>query len=143
MECCSLLQGIFLIQGLNPGLLHCRQILYCLSHQGSKVFKTLVRLMKKNRVGEKGDRMTDAGVEFPPTLEMQSLCFLLNCPIKLLTLAIRVPSPPTQPSSIPPPLCSSRAVGLQEKSSTMTLASQDLLALEPIISFHLCFLYVH
>ena len=22
-------------QGLNPGLLHCRQILYCLSHQGS------------------------------------------------------------------------------------------------------------
>ena len=30
-----LLQGIFLIQGLNPGLLHCRQILYCLGHQGS------------------------------------------------------------------------------------------------------------
>ena len=31
----SLLQGIFLIQGSNPGLLCCRQILYCLSHQGS------------------------------------------------------------------------------------------------------------
>ena len=29
----SLLQGIFPSQGLNPGLLHCRQILYCLSHQ--------------------------------------------------------------------------------------------------------------
>ena len=27
-----LLQGIFLTLGLNPGLLHCRQILYCLSH---------------------------------------------------------------------------------------------------------------
>ena len=27
--------GIFPTQGLNPGLLHCRQILYCLSHQGS------------------------------------------------------------------------------------------------------------
>ena len=27
------LQGIFLTQGLNPGLLHCTQILYCLSHQ--------------------------------------------------------------------------------------------------------------
>ena len=26
--CHRLLQGIFLIQGLNPGLLHCRQILY-------------------------------------------------------------------------------------------------------------------
>ena len=32
---CSLLQGIFWTQGLNPGLLHCRQILYHLSHQGS------------------------------------------------------------------------------------------------------------
>ena len=30
----SLLQGIFPIQGLNTGLLHCRQILYHLSHQG-------------------------------------------------------------------------------------------------------------
>ena len=29
----SVLQGIFPTQGLNPGLLHCRQILYCLSHQ--------------------------------------------------------------------------------------------------------------
>ena len=27
--------GIFLTQGLSLGLLHCRQILYCLSHQGS------------------------------------------------------------------------------------------------------------
>ena len=31
----SLLQGIFPTQGLNPGLLHCRQIVYQLSHQGS------------------------------------------------------------------------------------------------------------
>ena len=31
----SLLQGIFPTQGLNPGLLHCRQILYQLSHKGS------------------------------------------------------------------------------------------------------------
>ena len=33
--CHSLLQGIFPSQGLNPGLKHCRQILYHLSHQGS------------------------------------------------------------------------------------------------------------
>ena len=33
--CHSLLQGIFLTQGSNPGLLHCREILYRLSHQGS------------------------------------------------------------------------------------------------------------
>ena len=31
----SLLQGIFPTQGLNPGLPHCRWILYQLSHQGS------------------------------------------------------------------------------------------------------------
>ena len=31
----SLLQGIVPTQGLNPGLPHCRQILYQLSHQGS------------------------------------------------------------------------------------------------------------
>ena len=31
----SLFQGIFLTQGLNPHLLHCRQILYLLSHWGS------------------------------------------------------------------------------------------------------------
>ena len=31
--CHSLLQGLLPIQGLNPSLLHCRKILYCLSHQ--------------------------------------------------------------------------------------------------------------
>ena len=31
----SLFQGIFPTQGLNPGLPHCRQILYQLSHQGN------------------------------------------------------------------------------------------------------------
>ena len=35
--CHSLLQGVFLTWGLNPCLLHCRQILY-LSHHGSWVF---------------------------------------------------------------------------------------------------------
>ena len=32
-----LLQGIILTQGLNPGLLPCRRILYPLSHQGSPI----------------------------------------------------------------------------------------------------------
>ena len=34
MGCHSLLQGIFLAQGSNPGLPHYRQTLYHLSHQG-------------------------------------------------------------------------------------------------------------
>ena len=33
--CHALLQGIFPTLGSNPGLPYCRQILYCLSHQGS------------------------------------------------------------------------------------------------------------
>ena len=35
MGCHALLQGISPTQGSNPGLPHCRQILYCLSYQGS------------------------------------------------------------------------------------------------------------
>ena len=35
MGCHALLQGIFPTQGLNLGLLHCRQILYHLRYQGS------------------------------------------------------------------------------------------------------------
>ena len=34
----SLLQGIFLTQELNLGLLHCRQIRYPLSYEGSPLF---------------------------------------------------------------------------------------------------------
>ena len=37
--CHSLLQGPFLTQGSNLGLLHCRQILYHLNHQGSPLAK--------------------------------------------------------------------------------------------------------
>ena len=33
----SLLQGIFPTQGMNPGLLHCRRILYQLSYQGIRI----------------------------------------------------------------------------------------------------------
>ena len=35
LGCHALLQGIFPTQGSNPGLPHCRQILYSLGHQGS------------------------------------------------------------------------------------------------------------
>ena len=35
----SLFQGIFSTQGLNSDLLYCRQILYPLSYQGSKIYK--------------------------------------------------------------------------------------------------------
>ena len=40
--CHFLLQEIFLIQGLKPGLPHCRLLLYHLSHQGSHKKKTII-----------------------------------------------------------------------------------------------------
>jgi len=40
LGCHSFLQGIFLTQRSNSGLLHCRQILYCLSHQERVPFFT-------------------------------------------------------------------------------------------------------
>ena len=39
MGCHALLQAIFLTQGLNPGLLHCRQILYHLGLPGGSAGK--------------------------------------------------------------------------------------------------------
>ena len=39
MGCYFLLQRIFPTQGLNSGLPHCGQTLYCLSHQGIPVFR--------------------------------------------------------------------------------------------------------
>ena len=44
--CYLLLQGIFLTQGSNPGLPHCRQTLYRLNHQGSPSCKDIWHLKK-------------------------------------------------------------------------------------------------
>ena len=46
--CHFLLQGIFQTQGSNPDLLHCRQIVYCLSHQGSPSLKKKKKRLQLN-----------------------------------------------------------------------------------------------
>ena len=46
---CSLIQGIFLTQGLIPGLPHCRQILSHLSHQGRACRKLFMWKKKRRR----------------------------------------------------------------------------------------------
>ena len=58
--CHFLLQGIFLTQGLNPGLPHCRQILYHLSHQGSpfSAYDTY-----KSPISLKPQQVSDPGVK--------------------------------------------------------------------------------
>ena len=51
--CHLLLQGIFPTQGSNPGLLHCRQTLYHLSHEGSpKSLYCLIIRINISPVGE-------------------------------------------------------------------------------------------
>ena len=40
--CHALLQGIFLTKGSNLGLMHCRQIFYCLHHQGSPITYSVI-----------------------------------------------------------------------------------------------------
>ena len=47
---CSLLQGIFPTQGSNPGLPHCRRILYQLSHQGSTLSKKFIQTLVSQAV---------------------------------------------------------------------------------------------
>ena len=46
MGCHTLLQGTFPTQGLNPGLPHCRQIVYYLSHQGSPSLPHFIQMIK-------------------------------------------------------------------------------------------------
>ena len=50
--CHSLLQGIFPIQGSNPGLLHCRQFLYSLNCQESPIL-TMWKSSETNFMGLK------------------------------------------------------------------------------------------
>ena len=46
--CQALLQGFFPAQGLNPGLPHCRQILYYLSHQNIYTLLCIKQLTNEN-----------------------------------------------------------------------------------------------
>jgi len=47
VDCHFLLQGIFPTQGSNPGLPHCRQMLYHLSHQGSPPLEKSCTMVRK------------------------------------------------------------------------------------------------
>ena len=64
--CHALLQGIFPSQGLNPGLLHGRQILYCLSLQGSHKICFWVVSNPGPFVCEVTDVKAEAPVLWPP-----------------------------------------------------------------------------
>ena len=56
----SLLQGIFPTQELNQGLLHCRQILYQLSYQGSPIQNSAIFFFFNKDQGSKYFRLCEA-----------------------------------------------------------------------------------
>jgi len=58
--CHALPVGIFPTQGLNPGLPHCRRILYRLSHQGNNL--THFQIMQKHKKTESGCPLEKASV---------------------------------------------------------------------------------
>ena len=67
VDCHPLFQRIFPTQGANPGLQHCRLILYQLSHQGSP------EILKWVPMPSPGD-LPDPGIELgSPALQLDSL----------------------------------------------------------------------
>ena len=58
VSCHFLLQGIFPTQGSNPGLLHCRQILYQLSYKGSHTSKSQQQFSPSGRTDKEEDSST-------------------------------------------------------------------------------------
>ena len=70
----SLFQGFVPTQGLNPGRLHCRHILYCLSHQESPQYNMQLLNFKAKKIlylvsiwhlpiGNKNDGATFKGIK--------------------------------------------------------------------------------
>ena len=62
--CHSLLQGIFLTQGLNPGLLHCRQTPYHLRHQGSSLMLIVMLINFLKLISVKGLNVVHEAMSF-------------------------------------------------------------------------------
>ena len=82
--CCFLLQGIFPTQGSNPDLLHCRQILYHLSHPAQ--CSTVLRPSTVEEVLNK--------------YLLNSIKLTLYLPIPALGLACHWSSSPTPPTDM-------------------------------------------
>ena len=68
VRCHALIQGIFPTQGSNPGLPHCRRILYRLSHQSADAAETV-------SVAAVAPRATVTAPSFLPSISLRD--FLL------------------------------------------------------------------
>ena len=96
----SLLWGIFPTQGLNPGLPHCRQILYKLSHKESTRIMVWVAYPFSSRSSwpRNRTRVSIAGVFSTSWAIREALVQTLTCQYSLTTssalLILPQPSPP-------------------------------------------------
>ena len=78
----SLLQGIFPTQELNPGLLHCRRILYHLSHQGSPRILEWVALTKTSiSIIKNSEFIHDCTIGKPYAVQVTQSCPTLWDPV--------------------------------------------------------------
>ena len=64
--CHFLLWGIFQTQESNPGLLHCRQILYCLSYKGTQMIGKKMKMVGKSWHQSEGLLMVSRNKSFKP-----------------------------------------------------------------------------
>ena len=78
--CHVLLQGIFPTQGLNPGLQHCRQILYHLSHQGNKTFYIIPLLPSSNKDSPIQKLTQSPQFNIPPTISQANTTWIRLLP---------------------------------------------------------------
>ena len=85
MACLALLQGIFPTQESNPGLPHCRQILYQLSHQGSpRILECVSSVQFSRSVVSDCDLMNRSTSGFP-------LCHQLPVSPKPMSIELVIP----------------------------------------------------
>ena len=108
----SLLQGTFPIQGSNPGLRHCRQILNLLSHQRSPSIFPLITTKRRDR--QAGELIASHLSQPPPLCSGATRAAVSRAPTSLWA-DLAVPGaglltahlhPPMSRHSVPLPSCS-------------------------------------
>ena len=74
-----LFQGVFSTQGSNLGLLHCKQILYHMSHQGSPINSLICCKFEIPHISDiiQFLSLSDISLSIVPS---KSMCILANCP---------------------------------------------------------------
>ena len=87
-----LLQGIFPTQGSNPGLLHCRQILYHLSHKYSPLFHFTLYIAKTqaNAMTVYGNKTKQNSSSIHPLTKLTAFTFRFIDIIKFKTFSVKI-----------------------------------------------------